>query len=44
MFRTFGKAVVIDYELVRGPEGWRIGDVKARGDASLRQRVKAPGT
>ena len=31
---------MIDFELIRNADGWRIYDAKAKGDASLRQRLK----
>lgn len=39
-FKHFGKPVVIDYDLIRNADGWRIYDVRAKGDRSLRQVLK----
>ena len=39
-FKNFSKTVVVDYDLVRNPDGWRIDDARAEGDASLRRRLK----
>jgi len=38
--KNFANPVVIDFELIRNADGWRIYDAKAKGDASLRQRLK----
>jgi hypothetical protein len=42
-FKNMGKTVVVDYDMARSPEGWRIEDARAKGDASLRQRLKTSG-
>jgi hypothetical protein len=39
-FKNMGKTVVVDYDMARSPEGWRIEDARAKGDAPLRQRLK----
>jgi len=42
-FKNMGKTVVVNYDMARSPEGWRIEDARAKGDASLRQRLKTSG-